>query len=79
MQQRIIGWMQTLGIRAINTYSETLARSEIWTCGMTRRDKDRSQIDYVGISEFLEGHGGPINFLDLQGESPLRRKMEHRP
>ena len=78
MQQRIVGWMQTLGITAINTFGSEGA-SDLWTCGIKRKASGRSQIDYIGVSQDLSGTGKTLNFLDLQAEQPLIKAMDHRP
>ena len=79
MQQRVLGWMQNLGVKAVTTFGQLSTRLELWTCGIARRDQDRSQIDYIAASELVNGYGGPINFMDVKSEAPLLKKMDHRP
>ena len=79
MQQRVLAWMQTLGIKALNTFGEGLARPEMWTCGLNRKDAARSQIDYIGTSLHVDGTARPVNHMDLRSEMALTTKMDHRP
>ena len=79
MQQRILGWLQLVGLRALNTYGDVLAPSELWTCGVKRKAPLRSQIDFIGVTDDLIGSAAAVNFLDLKGEHPLIAKMDHRP
>ena len=79
MQERILGWMQLLGIRAINTFGDKLAPSELWTCGIKRKAQDRSQIDFIGVTPDFSGQGNVFNILDMKSEPPLMIKMDHRP
>ena len=65
MQERIVGWMQLLGLCALNTCGQTLADSELWTCGIKRSSANRSQIDFLAASCDLHACAAPINMLDL--------------
>ena len=55
MQHRILEWLRALFLRASNTYGETMASSELWTCGLKRPATARSQIDFVGLPPELKG------------------------
>ena len=79
MQNQILDWMFTLGVRAANTFGEEDALSELWTCGIKRRLAARSQIDFIGLSADLTGLAKPMSFLDLKSEPALLKKMDHRP
>ena len=71
--------MQAIGLRALNTCGHSLADSELWTCAIKRRSRDRSQIDFLAATCDLQGVAGPVSILDLQSEEPLYKKMDHRP
>eukprot|EP00973_Karenia_brevis_P027072 3736298-Karenia_brevis.AAC.1 len=79
MQERVLGWMQNLRIRAINTFGVQPARSELWTCGIKRQPHLRSQIDFIGLTSDLNGCSCPLNFMDMKAETPLITGMDHRP
>ena len=79
MQQRVIGWMAALGIRAISTFGDDQCASELWTGGIKRKPVARSRIDYIGASANLSGVGKALNWFDLKHEQPLISGMDHRP
>ena len=76
MQHQIVSWMEALGIRALNTYNGEAAHSELWTCGLRRKEKARSQIDFVAVSDGLDGVGKSVKFFDIKSESALWERME---
>ena len=53
--------------------------SALWTCGIKRKLTKRSQIDFVAVSTHIDGTCRPLNYLDVEGEEPLHKKMDHRP
>ena len=77
MQSAVIGWMQALGVRALNTFGHQLGNVDpgvMWTCGTKRRLGKRTQIDFVCVSANMNGTASPSSV-----DAKCFRRSDHRP
>ena len=78
MQHGILSWLLQFGLRALNTFGVDNSPHLLWTCGWKRSLPDRSQIDYVAVSEDVLGSAYPAREWDVRGNEVLRKGMDHR-
>eukprot|EP00959_Pyramimonas_sp_CCMP1952_P019454 410986-Pyramimonas_sp.AAC.1 len=80
MTRVILEWFTALGGRALNTFEcpgEADLRGEptcLWTCGRRRVLSRRTQIDFIVVSEGVDGYASPQTF-----DGKLFGRSDHRP
>eukprot|EP00973_Karenia_brevis_P005035 693416-Karenia_brevis.AAC.1 len=78
MQTEVLAYLQSLRLRALNTYSPNSDTTALWTCGLKRPLARRSQIDYICISDGFTGVSYPLQGNKLD-DLYKRFRFDHRP
>ena len=76
MQAAVLGWLEALNVRVLNSYADALCSPEpssLWTCGVKRRLSKRTQIDYICVSENISGEAFPFELFEH-----VFQKSDHR-
>ena len=77
-QRNVSSILQHLRVRALNTFSPNAHSESLWTCGIGRPLKQRSQIDYVCVDAMLDGVSYPLHDHRLS-DLYARFRFDHRP
>ena len=73
MTSRVMEWCAAFGLRATNTH-EGIQHTDLWTCGTWRSFRKRSQIDYLFVSNGVQGTSKRYSV-----NHPVFKRSDHRP